>query len=578
MQYQIEYYQPQNQYIKITAEFDTNELSELIVTFPDWRPGRYELGNFSKNIRDFKCLAEDNKRLEFKKINKNEWLVDCPSTKKIKVSYFYYAADLNAGSTFMDDQQLYVNPVNCLIYVKDQQNNPCELELLIPQAFKVASGIPFINNVLKTESYHELVDTPFIASAKLKYDSYFSNNTTFHIWVMGDALFEFDRVKTDFIAFTRAQIKNFGQFPTKDYHFLFQILPYKAYHGVEHQHSTVISLGPTHQIMYEMYDDLLGVSSHELYHSWNIKAIRPKDMQPYDYSKENFSTLGYVAEGVTTYMGDLYLSLSHVKSWKWYQKELEILLQRHFDNLGRFNYSVAESSWDTWLDGYVKGAPHRKVSIYNEGAILAWALDGMIRTNTNNQQSLHDVMSLMNEKFGKTAKGYTDQDYMNAAKEIAGVDFEDFFNQYVFKANAFEPLVTETLNRFGLELKTELNPDFSSSILGIKTEILSGKTLISQIYPGSPADMAKLSLNDEILAINQYAVNSDLSQWVRYFETESIQFTIKRHSRILNIQIPNLGKRFFPIYKINKAKAPSNFEKRVFKKWCGYAWEENETN
>ncbi|MBK6527068.1 MAG: hypothetical protein IPG07_16880 [Crocinitomicaceae bacterium] len=108
--------------------------------------------------------------------------------------------------------------------------------------------------------------------------------------------------------------------------------------------------------MKEGYDDLLGVCSHELYHAWNVKTIRPADMLPYDYSKENYSRLGYVCEGVTTYMGDLFLAEAGVRDFVWYRKELEKLLQKHFDNFGRFNYSVAESSFDTWLDGYVPRA------------------------------------------------------------------------------------------------------------------------------------------------------------------------------------------------------------------------------
>src|SRR3989304_7536298 len=104
-------------------------------------------------------------------------------------------------------------------------------------------------------------------------------------------------------------------FPFETYHFFFQILPTKFYHGVEHLNSTVIALGPSYNLMKgDLYEDLLGVSSHELFHAWNIKNIRPKEMHPYDYTKENYSKLGYVCEGVTTYYGDLFLYRSGVYS------------------------------------------------------------------------------------------------------------------------------------------------------------------------------------------------------------------------------------------------------------------------
>ena len=140
--------------------------------------------------------------------------------------------------------------------------------------------------------------------------------------------------------------------------------------------NTVISLGPGEELMSQkMYASLLGVSSHELYHTWNVKQIRPKELLPYDYTKENYSRMGYLYEGVTTYMGDLYLKRSDVFSDEAFFKTQEENLQKHFHNGGRHNLSVADSSFDTWLDGYVMGVPNRKVSIYTEGALCAFMLD-----------------------------------------------------------------------------------------------------------------------------------------------------------------------------------------------------------
>ena len=159
--------------------------------------------------------------------------------------------------------------------------------------------------------------------------------------------------------FTQSQINHFGDFPVDEYHFLFQITPYLSYHGVEHTKNTVLLLGPSDDLMTERYDDLLGVCSHELYHTWNIKSIRPIEMLPYDYSKENYFRTGYVAEGVTTYMGDLFLINSKVFSWDDFIKTQNQNLYRHLMNYGRFNLSVADSGFDSWLDGYKMGTPDR---------------------------------------------------------------------------------------------------------------------------------------------------------------------------------------------------------------------------
>jgi len=171
MNYEIEYYQPHNQYIKIKANFNVSNLDSTIITFPTWRPGRYELADFSKNVNHWKVLGDDNKQLVNTKTSKNEWKVDTSNTDEITVTYQFYANILNAGSTFMDDTQLYVNPVNCLAYIKEQQLTPCQLKVIIPDNFEIASGIAFENNILTTKDYHELVDCPFIASASMQHET-----------------------------------------------------------------------------------------------------------------------------------------------------------------------------------------------------------------------------------------------------------------------------------------------------------------------------------------------------------------------------------------------------------------------
>ena len=574
MNYVIEHNSTFGQYIKVIASFKVNHQDKTILTFPNWRPGRYELGNFAKNVKNFSIFDANNHKVKFNKINSNQWEVDTHSTKTIEVTYYYYANELNAGSTYVDDEQVYVNPVNCLVYIEEQQNESCKLKLNINKHYKIASGLPFNNFELQIESYHQLVDNPFIASDSLQHNSFELNGISFNIWFQGIVQIEWNRVIDDFIKFSRLQLKKMKGLPVNEYHFLFQILPIKAYHGVEHQNSTVIALGPTYDLMGSLYDDFLGVSSHELYHTWNIKAIRPKEMYPYDYSNPNYSHLGYVAEGVTTYLGDLFLSESGVKDWKWYKKELEKLFQRHFDNFGRFNYSVAESSWDTWLDGYVQGAPHRKVSIYNEGAILSFIIDIKIRKNTQNKASIHTVMRHLYNEFAKKNKGYTEEDFINIVSQYAKEDLTDFFNTYYYSPQPLESVLTSAIEDVGFELETEANPNFTQRILGLKTINNNGKTIAQITYPGSPSEMANVLAEDEILSINGYQVNSDLNKWVEFFQDHQIVLTVSRKGRILELICPNTNRNYYPIYKLKKAFIPPNLSKSIFRKWCGCKWQD----
>ncbi len=573
MIYTITYDQPHHQNIKITATFNTNGVKEMTLNFPAWRPGRYKLGNFSKNITQFKVNDDLGNILNHSKTNTHTWKIDTENSRKIIVSYYYYAAELNAGSSFMNSEQLYVNPVNCLIYNETQIKQPCEVMVNIPKDFEIASGLPFNNGKLTTHDYHELVDTPFIASPTLQHYNYKIGPLSVHLWFQGDCKIDWPRVKNDFIKFTRAQINAFTKIPIDDYHFIYQITPYKVYHGVEHAHSTVIALGPTYELMNKLYNDFLGVSSHEFYHTWNIKNIRPKEMSPYNYSKENFSRLGFVTEGVTTYMGDLFLSYSKVREWAWYKSELEKLLLKHFENFGRFNYSVGESSWDTWLDGYVKGVPNRKVSIYNEGALLAFTVDMKIRVASGNRLSLHDAMQQLYLKFGGLPNGYSEKDYIDTISQFTNTSENAFFDKYAFTANSYESILVEALDACGLELNTQLNTSFDQRILGIKTSSSIKGAVVTDIIIGSSADLATVMIGDTITAINNFSVQSNLSDWVKYSENDQITLTIDRNRNIINLICPHTNRTYYPTYYLTKLKIPSSLQKRIFKKWCGYNFE-----
>jgi predicted metalloprotease with PDZ domain len=348
IQYTFSVQNPSQQYLAITTAFESSQPIEY-VQLASWRPGRYELGNFSKNIKGFKVFDAFGKELKSFKINKDTWKIETENTPNITVKYQFYAPDLNAGSTYLSNDQLYVNPVNCCLWIHGKESENCQIELQIPSDYTVATSLKKEGNLLFASNYEELADSPWIASATLQSGEYTIQNTLFKIWFQGEIKINWTKILADFHAFTAKQIEKFEEFPVKEYHFLFQIVPYKAYHGVEHQSSTVILLGPSYDVFDAVYKELLGVSSHELYHTWNVKAIRPIEMFPYNFTQENYSQLGYLCEGVTTYMGDLFLLKSDVFTFEQYAFELANQLQKHYDNFGRLNYSVAQSSFDRRL-------------------------------------------------------------------------------------------------------------------------------------------------------------------------------------------------------------------------------------
>lgn len=557
---------PTQQYLKIKAHFQTDKF-ETSIRIPSWRPGRYELGNFAKNVKGFKVFDDQNKRIEIVKTSKDCWLVPTTNTKSIRVEYAYYAAELNAGSTFLSKDMLYVNPVNCCVFDSEQVDEEHSIELFISDNWKIAGSLKQNGKVLSAPNFDELADSPFICSAQLQHEEYESSGTKFHLWFNGETKPDWERLIKDFKAFTDKQIEKYMEFPVPEYHFLFHILPYKAYHGVEHCKSTVITLGPTYEVFASLYKELLGISSHELYHTWNVKAIRPVEMYPYDFTKENYSRLGYICEGITTYMGDLFLLKSKVFSLQQYFDEMNNQLQKHFDNHGRFNYSVGDSSFDTWLDGYTPGVPGRKVSIYTEGCLLAFVADVMLLKATNNKYGLDEVMKRLYFNYALNGKGVSEQDYKKELEELSGISFDEYFKDYINGTSPYEAILTESFEYLGIELKHVPAKAYSMSRLGFKANPIGNTFLVASVYQGGPADLAGMMIGDELIAVNNYTLQGELDKWLNYFDDQPKTLTVIRAGRLTELTFPEVNRHFYSEYSIHMVKEPNQHQKKAFDAW-----------
>lgn len=460
MHYKVSISNPTEHFIQLTFTIDSIHQDYIHIQLPAWRPGRYELQNYAKNIRCFEITDDKKNQIAFKKITKDCWEVETKNINKIFISYEYYANQYDAGASYIDESQLYINPINCMMYVVGREDENYEIELAIPDEYKIACQLQVTEKTIHAKNFDELADSPFIASASLQHSSIKIQHTTIHFWFQGNHQLDIERLKNDTKLYTQKQIELFGDLPCSDYHFLYHILDKPFRHGVEHADSTVIAMGKSiEQNEEDFYNDLLAISSHELFHLWNIKRIRPVDMFPYDFTKENYSTLGYVYEGITTYYGDLILLRSGVWSWEKYCKSFSSDLKRHVENPGRFNYSVAESSFDTWLDGYVPGVIGRKTSIYMEGMLAAFIADIMIIKYSDKKYSLDNVMRDLYAHFYKHGKGYTESDYKSLLEKYSGIPFDNYFKEIIWGKGNFEKYLKDVVDCLGCEI------DFTEPLL-----------------------------------------------------------------------------------------------------------------
>ncbi len=418
---------------------------------------------------------------------------------QIHLSYDYWAGKMDAGSAWVDDEQVYVNLVNCCFEILGRSKEAFEVKLDLPNYPKQLLTLKQTGtSTWMAENYQVLADATVLAAKKVEQETYAIGNTRFQAWFHGEIHFDRARFIDQLQAFSSRMIADFGGFPEEEYHFIFQLLPYAHYHGVEHRRGTVITFGPASSLAEEeAMEELVGISCHELYHAWNVCRIRPKEFLPYDFSKETYTQAGLVLEGVTTYFGDLYLLKSGVYDLPTYLRHFEKILHRESNHFGWKNASIEESSIDLWLDGYVTGIPDRKVNIYSRGALLSICLDVLLLQESS---SLAQVMKGMWENFGLPFKGYEVHDFekLVAASVSNPKKITHFFDSYVRGKEDLYPVLEDCFSTLGIELKKSFSENTLLHQVGIQ---LNGQQVVQQIHPESKA-YQHLMVHDQLLNLN----------------------------------------------------------------------------
>ena len=564
IKYNISYKNPHKHLIDFELTTSTKNKEKLQFQLSAWRPGRYELADFAQNIINWQAYNEKDEKLSFNKKTKDLWEVECKNCNEIKIIYNFYANQLDAGACYLDEHQLYINPVHCMFYITDRINDEYHLKMNLPKNYTIASSMLQVGNVLKVKGYDLLAESPIICSDSLQHDSYSVSGITFNLWFQGKCQPNWKKLKKDFTAFTKSQINHFGGFPVDEYHYFFQITPFRSYHGVEHTKNTVLLLGPGNEIMDKRYEDLLGVCSHELYHTWNIKAIRPIEMYPYDYTKENYFRTGFVAEGVTTYMGDLMLYNSGVFNWNEFVKTQNQNLERHLMNYGRFNLSVADSGFDNWLDGYKLGAPNRKTSIYPDAALCMLMVDIEIIKNSNGKSSLHSVMKELYKEFALKSRGYSENDFQNICVKYGGEKVKEIFKNHIYGTNNYVPSLETALDLVGLQLKEKKNANLSAQYFGFVAIKENERLIIKKVEPDSEADQNEIAVEDEITEINGIKIKNNFSDTLKECKNK-VTFKIKKKFSEKDITL-TIG-NYYKLLEIIKIEDSSKEQLKFRKIW-----------
>ena len=526
---------PASQFLRIDLKFSCQAGENIRLQLPAWRAGRYQIANYAQNLRGLRAQNQEGNPISLQKLTKDCWAFEVENDTPIHLSYDYWAGKMDAGSAWVDDEQVYVNLVNCCFEILGRNEEGFEVQLDLPNYPKQILTLKQTGtSTWMAENYQVLADATVLAAKKVEQETYAIGNTRFHAWFHGEIHFDRTRFIDQLQAFSNRMIADFGSFPEEEYHFIFQLLPYPHYHGVEHRRGTVITFGPASSLAEEeAMEELVGISCHELYHAWNVCRIRPKEFLPYDFSKETYTRAGLVLEGVTTYFGDLYLLKSGVYELPTYLRHLEKIVQREAAHYGWKNASIEESSIDLWLDGYVAGIPDRKVNIYSRGALLSLCLDVILLQEGN---SLAQVMKGMWENFGLPFKGYEVKDFekLVSASVSNPEKITHFFDSYVRGKEDLYPVLEDCFSTLDIEIKKR----FSENTLLHQTGIqLNGDQVIQQIHPDGKA-YQHLMVHDQLLNLN-----SENAMW---------EVEVLRKGRKLKFRIEQEAGNYYPLFVLKE--------------------------
>jgi predicted metalloprotease with PDZ domain len=478
--------------IRFTAPGDTPRL-----LLPAWRPGRYLLQNYAANVREW--TAGEARAW---KDGKTSWRVDARAGEEVTFRYRYYAGVLDAGSSFLDDDEAYFNGTNLFMLVDGLRSEEHLLTIAAPADWLIETQLRRDVDTWRARDYDHLIDSTTIAAATMTRHSFVEGGARFHLVFRGDEGIDTEPYVEPLRAIARAQERLFGGgFPFREYRFLYHVRD--KWHGVEHEDScsvvvrrdAVAGAGPGD----EGFDRLLSISSHELFHAWNVKRMLPARFSPYDYWQETPTRLLWAMEGLTSYYGDLTL----VRSGLWpvdrylrhLAKEIEILEALP----ARGHLSLAQASFDAWLSdpAQMHDQPNASFSFYNKGEIVSALLDLRIRHASEGTRSLDDVLRLLWEEYGLTGRGMEEDAVERAVARVA--DVGDFFARYV---EGTDPLpYAESFATVNVAFATAARrPD--QSFLGARLKTQDGLLVVDSALRGAAGMEAGLLPNDEILALD----------------------------------------------------------------------------
>ncbi len=558
---------PESHQFDVSLTIDNPDPAGQRFELPNWIPGSYMIRDFSKNILHIQAQSH-GQSVVLEKIDKSSWQAPAGLTQ-ITLHYAVYAWDLSVRSAHLDNEHGFFNGTSVFLSVSGQVNEPVSVELQAPdgeqyQEWRLATSLNAVKvnaagfGTYSATDYDELIDHPVEMGTfeRIEFDAC---GVPHEVILTGEYQTDNARIANDLKIICEAQIRFFGEpAPVDRYVFLVMVVG-DGYGGLEHRASTALLVTrenlpiPGDDSVSDKYLQFLGLCSHEYFHTWNVKRIKPAVFQPFQLEAESYTRLLWWFEGITSYYDDLFLIRTGLISEQQYFDLMSKTITRIQRGAGRLVQSVTDSSFDAWNKFYKQdsNAPNAIVSYYAKGALVSLCLDVQIRQATNNEKSLDDLIKLMWTRWLDTQQGLQEREPEQLASDIAGKDLSDFFNSALYSTD--ELPVEASLNYLGANVhwrarKSPTDTGGGSSDdgsadapwLGANVDGPAGKVSVTHVFAGGAALRAGLAPGDTIIAIDNLIVSAadipDVLQ--RRMHAKSLPLHYARHGALRETALP----------------------------------------
>lgn len=546
IQYRLSFHRAATHRVHIEASIPTDGADSMRLMMPVWTPGSYLVREYARQIETITARdSASSQPLAIRKLDKNHWHVDCAGVEEVVVDYTLYGREMGVRTNWIEREFAFLTGAATFLTRHDALDRPHILRIdAIPEWTDIATSLKPLDPrdpwIRRAENFDELVDSPMVFGA-IDIQSASIGGSKHHLATIGtDTMWDTPRAMKDVAKIVEVEQRFWGEIPYSEYWFL--NLATESGGGLEHDNSCVLMTSRWAQKQKSKYIDWLSLVSHEFFHTWNVRRLRPRALQSYDYNAEQYTRELWVAEGITSYYDNLFVVRAGLCTPSEYLERLSKDIQTVENAPGRLVQSLEESSFDTWIKFYRpdENANNSRISYYVKGSLVGLLLDAEIRLATDNQKSLDDCMRLLWQRHRAT--GYTNEDFDAIVVEVAGESLRDWLPSKLNQASELD--YSKLLTCFGLQWKgkgadTESPATANAGMIGMEVSNQAGKGIVDKVSVGGAAALAGIQAGDELIGWGGYRILPE--QWSErlgmYREGDRINATLARRGKLIDLAV-----------------------------------------